>query len=150
MFWPFLGRTKEVIHKLFHHGAYLIAGWISQLQPHVLFALFCELTWNLHQHSYCFWCYVLCSHIHLWGCYWQEDKYKDYSECLSDELFFFYWEERISGSLEKLPVTPNPSTLWLILHRGQLSYSRCNLSFKPATIFKVQEVTTEKALHHSV
>lgn len=65
-------------------------------------------------------------------------------------IIFFYWEERISGSLEKLPVTPNPSTLWLILHRGQLSSSRSNLSFKPATIFKVQEVTTEKALHHSV
>lgn len=43
VFWPFLGRTKEVIHKLLHHGAHLIASWISQLELHVLFAVFCAV-----------------------------------------------------------------------------------------------------------
>lgn len=80
-------------------------------------------------------------------CYWQEDEWKGCCECLSDVwVFFFNWEERIPGSLEKLPFTSYPSALWLILHRGQSSSSRSHLSFKPAIIYKVQEVTAKKNL----
>lgn len=150
-FWHFLGRTKEVTHKLFHHISTIpyCRLDITVTAPHSVCSVLCV---NMEPASAFLLLLVLCAMFtYSFMRDYVTDRKTNTRVTLSAYLmndYLFYWEERIPGSLEKLPVTPNLSTLWLILHRGQLSSSRSHLSFKLATIYEVQEVTTKKALRH--